>query len=252
MKVPVFYTAGKGSAVACAQDVLRRHGIRFSDVPNQEITHLLLGVPSFEKDGTLKGGGCLEEILSQCNADIRVFGGNLHCEILKNYNIIDLLQDPYYLAENADITAHCAIKVALRHINCTLKGCPVLVVGGGRIGTCLARLLKAMGAQVCVAVRQKRPLWEVLGYETLPSTDLGYSLGRFRLIFNTVPAPVITEEALPHCREDCIKIELASQPGIAGTDVVNARGLPNLEAPETSGNLIARTVLRRYQEGVLS
>ena len=62
---------------------------------------------------------------------------------------------------------------------------------------------------------------------------------------------MITEEALPYCQKDCIKIELASQPGIAGNDVINARGLPNLEAPETSGELIARTVLRRYQEGVL-
>lgn len=251
MKVPVFYTAVQSPALVRARDVLCRHGLRFTDVPNWEVTHLLLGVPSFEKDGSLKGGGCLEEILSQCNADIRVFGGNLSCDALKSYHTVDLLQDPYYLAENADITAHCAIKVALRHIDCTLKGCPVLVVGGGRIGTCLAKLLKALGAQVCVAVRQKRALWEVLGYETLPSTDLGYSLGRFRLIFNTVPAPVITEEALPYCREDCIKIELASQPGIAGSDVIHARGLPNLEAPETSGNLIARTVLRRYQEGVL-
>lgn len=251
MKVPVFYTAGQSSALVRARDVLCHHGLRFADIPSREVTHLLLGVPSFEKDGSLKGGGCLTDILSECNKDIRVFGGNLSCEALKNYHTIDLLQDPYYLAENADITAHCAIKVALRLMPCTLKGCPVLVVGGGRIGTCLARLLKALGAQVCVAVRQKRALWEVLGYETLPSTDLGYSLGRFRLIFNTVPAPVITEEALPYCREDCIKIELASQPGIAGADVINARGLPNLEAPETSGNLIARTVLRRHQEGVL-
>ena len=251
MKVPVFYTAGQGAALAQARDVLRRHGLRFADAPNREVTHLLLGVPSFEKDGSLKGGGCVKEILDKCNPDIRVFGGNLSCEALKNYYTVDFLQDPYYVTENADITAHCAIKVALRHMNCTLKGCPVLVVGGGRIGTCLARLLKALGAQVCVAVRQKRALWEVLGYETLNSTELGYSLGRFRLIFNTVPAPVITEEALPYCREDCIKIELASQPGIAGADVISARGLPNLEAPETSGNLIARTVLRRYQEGVL-
>ena len=251
MKVPVFYTTGQGAALTQARDVLCRHGLHFADTPNRKVTHLLLGVPSFEKDGSLKGGGCLTDILSQCNPDIRVFGGNLSCEILKDYHTIDLLQDTYYVAENADITAHCAIKGALRHMNCTLKGCPVLVVGGGRIGTCLAKLLKALGAQVCIAVRQKRALWEVLGYETLNSNNLGYSLGRFRLIFNTVPAPVITEEALPYCREDCIKIELASLPGIAGTDVISARGLPNMEAPETSGNLIARTVLRRYQEGVL-
>lgn len=251
MKVPVFFTAGKGDALTCAQEVLRRHGIQFADTPSTAVTHLLLGVPSFEKDGLLKGGGCLADILSKCKQDIMVIGGNLGNSVLENYRRIDLLQDPYYLAENADITAHCAIKVALRHMRFTWKGCPVLVIGGGRIGTCLAKLLKGSGAQVCVATGQKRALWEVLGYDTLDSQNLGYSLGRFRVIFNTAPTLMITEEALPYCQKDCIKIELASQPGIAGNDVINARGLPNLEAPETSGELIARTVLRRYQEGVL-
>ena len=41
-----------------------------------------------------------------------------------------------------------------------------------------------------------------------------------------------------------IKIDLASCPGMDAPDVIWARGLPGKDAPETSGELIARTILR--------
>ena len=39
-------------------------------------------------------------------------------------------------------------------------------------------------------------------------------------------------------------IDLASKLGIEAEDVIWARGLPGKDAPETSGDLIARTVIR--------
>ncbi len=250
MKTSVFYMAGQDNALDYAKAELVRNGILFSENPNA-VTHLLLGAPAFSADGRIKGGGYLSDLLPLFHKDIHILGGNLSCPALKNYHTTDFLKDPIYLAENADITAHCAIKVALRTLPCTWKGCPVLVIGWGRIGKCLARLLRNLDARVSVALRNPadRSILETLGYDTLDSTDLGYELGRYRVIFNTVPSMVISEETATHCRADCLKIELASQSGIAGEDVVSARGLPCKEAPETSGALIAKSVLRRYQEG---
>ena len=54
----------------------------------------------------------------------------------------------------------------------------------------------------------------------------------------------LEEMAERHCRPECLKIELASVSGMEGDDVIIARGLPGIWAPETSGRLIARTVLR--------
>ncbi len=251
MKAPVFYIAGQNDALMYAKEILTAQDLIFANVLSAKVTHLILGAPAFEKDGTLKGGGKIENILSLCSPGITIMGGNLQHPTLMNYRTVDLLQDPYYLTENADITAYCAIKVANRHMSVTWKDCEVLVIGGGRIGTCLARLLKAMNARVTVAVRnvQHRALWESLGYDTADSTALGYSLARYRVVFNTVPAMVLPEESLRHLPKDCLKIDLASHKGIAGDDVLWARGLPNQEAPETSGKLLARTILRRYQEG---
>jgi dipicolinate synthase subunit A len=66
----------------------------------------------------------------------------------------------------------------------------------------------------------------------------------YRVIFNTVPAPVIDEAECELCRSDCLKIDLASELGIAGEDVLWARGLPGKDAPESSGRLIALTAAR--------
>ena len=83
-----------------------------------------------------------------------------------------------------------------------------------------------------------------LGYTPLNIQDLSYQLSRFRIIYNTVPAPVLSAIQLRLCRPDCVKLELASTDGMDARDVLTARGLPGTYAPETSGKLIAATALR--------
>ena len=88
---------------------------------------------------------------------------------------------------------------------------------------------------------------EALGYQTTePSRITGTE--PFRLIFNTAPAPVLTVGVTKQYR-NCVKIDLASRKGLAGGDVVWARGLPGIYAPESSGRLIADTFLRLIKEG---
>jgi dipicolinate synthase subunit A len=136
--------------------------------------------------------------------------------------------------------------VAEERLSVIWEGCPVLITGGGRIAQCLAQLLKALGADVVLLVRrqEQRALLSALGFETETPDFPEYILSRFRVIFNTVPAPILSARALGHCRPECLKIELASVNGLEGDDIIIARGLPGIWAPETSGRLIARTVLR--------
>ena len=121
------------------------------------------------------------------------------------------------------------------------------VLGWGRIGKCLAQLLKASGAYVTVAARKETDLamLQALGYEAEQIETLRYGLVKYRLIFNTVPYPVLDQEQASHCSNDCVKIELASRPGIVGDDVIQARGLPGKMAPESAGLLIAKSVIRQ-------
>ena len=242
MKQVLLFPYGQTKALTYACRQLQKLGFLLADKPSQQVTHLLLPVPAFDANGHVKGTGALDPILSQLPADIAVIGGKLSC-IPDRYQKIDLLEDEVYLAENAAITAHCALKLALAQLPCTLDNCPVLVVGWGRIGKCLARLLRQVGAKVTVAARKQtdQAMLNALGYDTLSPNLIDPD--RYRVIFNTAPHPL-----LPNCPGHALKIDLASVAGITGADVIWARGLPNLDAPENSGILIAKHIADYFKK----
>lgn len=242
----VIYPYGNTPALQNAVERLQKLGVSIAVTPNDTVTHLLLPVPSFDKAGNVRGGGRLNDILNQLPNPITIIGGNLPAEQVENHSTMDLLQDSRYLAENAAITADCAVSVARQKMDIVWQGCPVLILGWGRIGKCLAQLLRAMGADVTVAVRKESDIAMLrgLGYSAEHIQMLHYGLLRYRVIFNTVPHLILSEAKTAHCRKDCILVELASQPGIESPKVISALGLPGQFAPESSGRLIAGSVIR--------
>lgn len=242
----LFLCAGSSPAARYACAFLRSFGISTTACPSDAVTDLLLDVPSFQADGSLRFGGTPETLLQQLRPDVTVWGGGLNHTVLANHPTRDLLQDPYYLSENAYITAECALDVALPYLSVTLRGCPVLILGWGRIGKCLSQLLKSIGANVIVAARKETDLamLRALGFEAVGIWELSGSIGQYRLIFNTVPAPILDSSVMAQCHNDCVKIDLASTQGMEAEDSIIARGLPGIHMPESSGLLIARAVLR--------
>ncbi len=246
MNKPIFYIAGQSRALFYAAAELIRQGYKVLTAPNDTVTHLLLPTPSFDPDGSIKGGGPLEEVLSQLPKDITVVGGNLKHPALAGYVTADLLQDSMYVAQNANLTAHCAVRLAMEKLPVILQDAQVLIVGWGRIGKCLADLLRRLGARVWVAARKEsdRAMLCALGYHAVDMQTLADILLYCRVVFNTAPVMVLPEDLVRYCPSECLKIDLASVPGIAGNDVLWARGLPGKDAPETSGKLIASTIIR--------
>lgn len=244
------YCAGGTPAVRYALEYLRRHDFPISDRPGADTNALLLDVPSFCPDGALRSGGCIQGILDQLPGQIIVFGGNLNHPALEGYRTADLLKDPQYLAENAYITAEAAIEIALSCLSITLRRCPTLVMGWGRIGKCLARLLHAIGADVTVTARKAsdRAICQALGYKAIDTPGPETDLLPYRLIFNTIPEKILSSRQTERCHPDCVKIDLASKNGIEGPGVIYARGLPGIHMPESSGKLIGQTLIRLYQE----
>lgn len=228
----IFCTAGDSQALSFAIQRLKASGIEFTSLSDPRATHLLLPVPSLDAEGNIRGGGKLQDIMPP---GICVIGGNLPALP----NAMDLMQDPAYVAENAYITAHCAVRMLMEKLPTALRGCPILVIGWGRIGKCLAALLKGLEAKVTVAARKEsdRAILRALGYQSTEIADI--QAGNYRVIFNTAPTMLF-----PDIPGQCIKIDLASSPGLGGPDVIHARGLPGKDAPEASGELIARTILR--------
>lgn len=233
------FLAGHTPALKYASQELKALGCTILPRPDTSVTHVLLPVPSFDPDGAIKGGSGLPDLLSRLRKDVVIMGGGLDRPELEGYRCIDFLKEPIYTAKNANITAHCALRLAMNKLPVTLEGLQVLVIGWGRIGKCLARLLKSVGAQVTVAARKEsdRAMLAALGYTALNTQALDTT--PYRLIYNTVPVMLS-----PRSPGDGLKIDLASDLGLGSLDVIWARGLPGKDAPESSGRLIAETVLR--------
>lgn len=236
----IFFPANQGAVLRSVGETLKTKGYGVVDHPCASVTHLLLPVPSVQP-------GCdVQALLSQLPRGITIVGGNLNPDDFPGYKLMDLLRDPTYLARNAAITAYCALRLAMMELPVMLRGCRVLIIGWGRIAKCLAALLWALEVDVTVAARQEadRAMACALGYRAEAITDLDDTLNDYRLIFNTVPAPVLSEKQVELCRQGCLRIDLASVEGIGGSHKIWARGLPGKDAPESSGILIAKTIIR--------
>lgn len=150
---------------------------------------------------------------------------------------------------NAVPTAEGAVEIAMRESDITLFGSNALVLGFGRCGLPLARLLAAMDAKVTVAARRRDvlALAAVMNFATMTFDQLPAVVGKADFIFNTAPALVLTEDVLRHVKKSAIIIDIASSPG--GTDFYTAErlgiksilalGLPGKVAPLSAGKILA-------------
>lgn len=205
------------------------------NAPSSAVTHVLLPVPCRLHPDTLA------TILSPLPETVTVLGGFLD-SVPTGRACINLLEDEDYQAENAMITAYCALRLGADALPVTWNDCPVLILGWGRIGKCLSYLLQRLGANVTIAARKESDLAlaRAFAYEAMTFREAEDQTTRFRAVFNTVPAPVLRCPATA----DCAFIELASKPGMDGPAIIDGRGLPGKMTPESAGALIARTVDR--------
>ena len=240
------YIAGSSKAANYAGRCLQGKGFSVLPTLSGSADYILLDVPSFNPVGLLRDGSSVSKLLKELTRDTVIIGGKLGHPELHGFRTLDLLLDEQYAAENAYLTAEAALDVALPYLDITLRNCPVLILGWGRIGKCLARILRALDASVTVAARKEtdRAALHSLGYQTADSTALP-PLRPYRLIFNTVPKLIVSREQMATCHPACVKIDLASRPGMDDGDVIIARGLPGIHFPESSGRLIADTIFRK-------
>ena len=140
----------------------------------------------------------------------------------------------------------------------TLQGARVLILGFGRVGRLTAHRMAALGARVTVAARAYGELaWAAAyGYETVGLADLGWELGAFALIVNTIPALVLDERRLAWADPGVFLLDLASAPGGVdraaakkrGLRVTQAPGLPGRTAPVTAAAAIRDSVYHILRE----
>lgn len=162
----------------------------------------------------------VEDFLDGINPSAIVFGGQIQPNLqkaLEDKRIAyrDYLKREELSIKNAIPTAEGAIEIAIAETPITIHGSKCLVLGYGKIGKILSKDLHALGAQTYVEARKYADLAMIdgHGYESLPLSDLKKYVGKFDIIFNTIPSLILDDEILTHVKKDSLIIDLASKPG---------------------------------------
>ncbi len=204
----------------------------------------------------------VREFMHNLNAKILI-AGSISPEVYELANdeyieIIDIMKREELAVLNTIATAEGAIEIAIANTNKILHGSKVLVLGFGRIGKVLARKLAGLSAKVTCAARKDEDLaWiKAYGHNATNINLIGNNLGDFDIIMNTVPHMMLPKEKLEFVKNDCLLIDLASNPGgidkkaakEKGLQLVWALALPGKVAPTTTAEFIKDTIYNILKE----
>ena len=176
----------------------------------------------------------------------------------KGIQFTDLLKREEFSVLNTIATAEGTIQIAMEETQRTVHGSNVLVMGFGRIGKVLAKMLNGIGAKVyCEARKNEDISWiKAYGYNPIHLNDLNKNLGKFDIIINTIPFQILDNDRLSLVIKDVLIMDLASNPG--GVDrkiarekdlkVIWALSLPAKVAPLTSAEFIKETLYHVLKE----
>ncbi|HAG07703.1 MAG TPA: dipicolinate synthase subunit DpsA [Peptococcaceae bacterium] len=174
--------------------------------------------------------------------------------------LVELVNLDDFAILNSIPSAEGAIQLAMERLPITIHGSQTFVLGFGRTGATLARMLAAIGAHTTVVARNPaaRARCLEMGFRTLSFENLPQCIGEADVIFNTVPALVLPQNLLRLVKPDALIIDLASAPGGVdfeaahhlGIEAFLAPSLPGKVAPKTAGQIFARIVVRLLEENL--
>lgn len=227
--------------------------------------YIIAPIP-FSRDGEKINGEILtlDEILDLNNVkDKVIFSGAISNNIKermnqKNIKYYDLMDLDEVAILNGIPTAEGAIATAMEMTDFTLCSSNVLVMGFGRIGKILSKMLHGIGATVYVEARKEKDLAEIraMGYIPINLVNLNKYLDKFNIIFNTIPITILDKDKLDIIDKKCSIIDLASSPGGVdfnyakeiGLNVVWALALPGKVAPLSSAIYIKEAIDKILKE----
>lgn len=244
----LFALYGGDKRYACAVDWLRGRGeeARLCYAPSDCIQADCILLPAAPEEQEAKdiAGFARRDALFLLQRGPRAAG-------LRSYS---LDEDEAYLDAVAHLTAEGAIFGAMGYRERALYGAKCVVYGYGRIGRALTGILRALRANVAVAVRSGASARKAAQDDVVRCgiEEAGAFLGSASYIWNTVPARVLSGKNLSLIPEGAMLADLASAP--YGFDIVEARargiqaerlpGLPGIYCPESAGEQLAMAALR--------
>lgn len=205
----------------------------------------------------------LSDVIDKVPENSLLIAGKITTDVIsrlaqKDVKGIDILKREELAVLNAVPTAEGAVCILIEELPITLMDSTILIVGYGRIGKILAKMLHGFGSEVWVAARKYSDIaWiEAQGFKPVPMSQLARYVSDMDAIVNTVPSLVITKDILEKTRSGCFLLDLASSPGgidfkaaeVLGFKVKWSLGIPGKVAPLTAGDIIRRTIYNIIEE----
>lgn len=171
-------------------------------------------------------------------------------EFEKNGNrVFDLMKYEELAQKNVIPTVEGIIKIIIENTDITINDSNIAVIGFGRIGKRLSKILFEMGAHVYCSDNKKEEVAniELCGYNVIENICAGKE---FDVVVNTVPKMIIREKELIKLGKNTLIVDVASKPG--GIDynyanqnnynVIHALGIPGKIAPITAAKYIEEII----------
>ena len=181
-------------------------------------------------------------VLSSLEKDTLVLCGNE--KTIKEYfngRVISYSKNEDFLLKNAYLTSEAFLSIWQEKTKESFFGKNVLIVGYGRIGRCLSKMLSCLGANVNIYARRSEVRKKVKtdGFKSV-TLDI---LDAYDAIINTAPDLVFNEESMGKISTNTLLFDLASKSGFYDEKRVTlARGLPGKILPKSAGHVIYDTI----------
>ena len=243
-------TFGKGERMRRAAEILEvSHALAgYSEM-------LLLPIPT-TKDGVHLAGSetTLDELASSVGERSFVLGYGIPRDLIERLEergavVCDATGDEVFLSKNAELTALGVVGIILTSAKRSPAELNIGIIGYGRIGRQLLRILLFLGASVRVFTRKNSTRLDLsrLGIEASLVGEGDFS--GLDYLINTAPDRILGEDDVAMASATAEVIDLASGENFPeGIPITKLGGIPGLMYPYSAGRIYAEAALR-YEGG---
>lgn len=184
-----------------------------------------------------------------------VIGGRADNEAIALFNSLDIkyfnmLEDEIFQARNARLTAEGTLDIILSHSFISIDRLKVLVIGFGRTGAAVVKLLRDVGVNT-LTVATNSSLRPAMAFADNVIKSSNFDFAPYDIVINTAPQQIIDDKEILTFSSSAIYIDLASKPALSlnfakylGVDADIYPALPAKTAPISAGEAIADYVRR--------
>ncbi|MDD6276589.1 MAG: NAD(P)-dependent oxidoreductase [Clostridia bacterium] len=220
----------------------------------KKCTDIILPLPTVKDGFIAETTLTLQDLARLVTPEQRVYCGNIKnpefpCKCLSYYF------DDEFLTKNSELTAQGVLRIILENLKCDMNLVTVAVLGYGRCGKAISRLLARCGFKITSFSRRSESIEETKkdGFNAEKLEKIKDNLHRYDVVVNTIPFNIIDGECLSSLDERNTYIEIASKPYGFDNSKINeykfkyilAESLPGRFTPFSAGRNIAETVIKK-------